>query len=147
MRLLSRQLGYKRLFHHFAISAAVLSTNNHRSFFAYSMSTHSTERSNGTITVAPRNEAAQSALVVICHGLGDSAEGFADVAEVCFLKLWLLYVVGFLTSSYSIITDASRENAICQVHLANGTHATSHNEHGNAHAFLVRYCRFGRTIQ
>jgi len=46
------------------------------------MSTHSTERSNGTITVAPRNEAAQSALIVICHGLGDSAEGFADVAEM-----------------------------------------------------------------
>lgn len=42
---------------------------------------HSTTRSGGTITVAPKNEATQSALVVICHGLGDSAEGFADVAE------------------------------------------------------------------
>lgn len=82
MRLPSRHLGYKSLFHRFAFSAAVLSN---RSVFAFSrnMSTHSTERSNGTITVAPRNEAAQSALVVICHGLGDSAEGFGDVAEVC----------------------------------------------------------------
>jgi lysophospholipase-2 len=44
--------------------------------------THITERDGaGTITVSPRNEADQSALVVICHGLGDTAEGFADVAE------------------------------------------------------------------
>jgi hypothetical protein len=42
-----------------------------------------TERSgDGTITVTPQNEADQSALMVICHGLGDTAEGFADVAEV-----------------------------------------------------------------
>lgn len=40
------------------------------------------ERSNGTITVSPQNEAQQSALIVIAHGLGDTAEGFADVAEV-----------------------------------------------------------------
>lgn len=33
------------------------------------------------ITVAPRDESKQSALVVISHGLGDTAEGFADVAE------------------------------------------------------------------
>eukprot|EP00522_Entomoneis_paludosa_P008893 CAMPEP_0172450766 /NCGR_PEP_ID=MMETSP1065-20121228/8991_1 /TAXON_ID=265537 /ORGANISM="Amphiprora paludosa, Strain CCMP125" /LENGTH=281 /DNA_ID=CAMNT_0013202587 /DNA_START=265 /DNA_END=1110 /DNA_ORIENTATION=- len=42
-----------------------------------------TERSNdGTIVVSPKNEADQSALVVISHGLGDTAEGFADVAEM-----------------------------------------------------------------
>ena len=41
-----------------------------------------TFRQDGTITVSPKNEADQSALVVISHGLGDSAEGFADVAEV-----------------------------------------------------------------
>jgi hypothetical protein len=41
------------------------------------------ERSDGTVTVSPQNEAQQSALVVIAHGLGDTAEGFADVAEVC----------------------------------------------------------------
>jgi len=73
------------LLHRLALSATVLSN---RSVFAFSsMSTHSTERSNGTITVAPRNEAAQSALVVICHGLGDSAEGFADVAEMLASKM------------------------------------------------------------
>ena len=45
-------------------------------------STHTTERDGtGTITVSPKNEAAQSGLVVIMHGLGDTAEGFADVAE------------------------------------------------------------------
>lgn len=41
-----------------------------------------TERSSGTITVSPKNEGDQSALVVISHGLGDTAEGFVDVAEV-----------------------------------------------------------------
>jgi predicted esterase len=46
----------------------------------------STERNgDGTITVSPKNEGDQSALVVICHGLGDTAEGFADVAEVSVL--------------------------------------------------------------
>lgn len=48
----------------------------------FSSMTHITERSGGTITVSPKNEADQSGLVVICHGLGDTAEGFADVAEV-----------------------------------------------------------------
>jgi lysophospholipase-2 len=44
--------------------------------------THVTERDgSGTITVSPKNEADQSGLLVICHGLGDTAEGFADVAE------------------------------------------------------------------
>lgn len=42
------------------------------------------ERNDGTITVSPDNEAHQSALIVISHGLGDTAEGFADVAEVRF---------------------------------------------------------------
>jgi alpha-beta hydrolase superfamily lysophospholipase len=41
-----------------------------------------TERNGGTITISPQNEADQSGLVVICHGLGDTSEGFADVAEV-----------------------------------------------------------------
>jgi type IV secretory pathway TrbF-like protein len=48
-----------------------------------SMAPFITERDGkGTITVSPKNEADQSGLVVICHGLGDSAEGFSDVAEV-----------------------------------------------------------------
>eukprot|EP00586_Coscinodiscus_wailesii_P022324 CAMPEP_0172509348 /NCGR_PEP_ID=MMETSP1066-20121228/219618_1 /TAXON_ID=671091 /ORGANISM="Coscinodiscus wailesii, Strain CCMP2513" /LENGTH=286 /DNA_ID=CAMNT_0013287785 /DNA_START=296 /DNA_END=1156 /DNA_ORIENTATION=+ len=40
-----------------------------------------TRESSGTIIIAPRDESKQSALVVICHGLGDTAEGFVDVAE------------------------------------------------------------------
>lgn len=36
---------------------------------------------DGTIVVSPKNEADQSGLVVIAHGLGDTAEGFVDVAE------------------------------------------------------------------
>jgi len=35
----------------------------------------------GTITITPKNEADQTALIVISHGLGDSSEGFADVAQ------------------------------------------------------------------
>ncbi len=59
-----------------------------------SMSTFVTERTgDGTITVSPKNEGDQSALVVIAHGLGDTAEGFADVAEVrtvtCDYILWM----------------------------------------------------------
>lgn len=37
---------------------------------------------DGTIIVTPTNESNQTATIVICHGLGDTAEGFADVAEV-----------------------------------------------------------------
>ena len=54
-----------------------------------------TERDGkGTITMTPKNEADQSALLIICHGLGDTSDGFDDVAEVrrqgelilCFFK-------------------------------------------------------------
>ena len=57
--------------------------------------THITERDGqGTITVSPRNEAKQSGLVVISHGLGDSAEGFADVAEQFAAKYpWLKIIL------------------------------------------------------
>jgi hypothetical protein len=52
-----------------------------------------TERDGaGTITMTPRNEADQSALLVICHGLGDTADGFDDVAEVSVAVVhWLQY--------------------------------------------------------
>jgi predicted dienelactone hydrolase len=64
----------------FLLAATVLSLV--RSSLAYQSMSYITERNGGTITVSPRNEADQSALVVISHGLGDTAEGFADVAEV-----------------------------------------------------------------
>ncbi|KAL7549483.1 hypothetical protein ACHAWF_012750 [Thalassiosira exigua] len=44
--------------------------------------THATLRSgDGTVTIAPRSESSQSATIILCHGLGDTAEGFVDVAE------------------------------------------------------------------
>jgi predicted esterase len=46
------------------------------------MTSSTLRNSDGTITVAPRKESIQSGLVVFCHGLGDTSEGFADVAEV-----------------------------------------------------------------
>ena len=70
---------------YFSLRRLVLSASVfiHHSRPYFAMSTYTTERSgSGTITVAPRNEASQSGLVVICHGLGDTAEGFVDVAEV-----------------------------------------------------------------
>ena len=72
-----------RLFRNVLLSTAtLLHCSRPSAVAAAAMSTHTTTRRDGTITVAPRNEATQSALMVICHGLGDSAEGFADVAEV-----------------------------------------------------------------
>jgi len=57
--------------------------------------TYLTERDgSGTITVSPRNEAEQSGLLVINHGLGDTAEGFADVAEQFASQLpWLKIIL------------------------------------------------------
>ena len=46
------------------------------------MASFTTLRQGDTVSVSPKNEAEQSGLVVICHGLGDTAEGFVDVAEV-----------------------------------------------------------------
>jgi hypothetical protein len=52
--------------------------------FSSAMASYTTQRDGGTVTIAPKNEGDQSALVVISHGLGDSAEGFVDVAQVGF---------------------------------------------------------------
>ena len=53
-----------------------------------------TERDGeGTITMTPKNEADQSALLVICHGLGDTADGFDDVAESLARKLPYMKIV------------------------------------------------------
>lgn len=35
------------------------------------------------IIISPTNEINQNALIIILHGLGDTAEGWVDVAEVC----------------------------------------------------------------
>jgi lysophospholipase-2 len=43
---------------------------------------HTERSSDGTITVLPQKEAEQSALLVFAHGLGDTSEGFANVAEM-----------------------------------------------------------------
>jgi len=43
--------------------------------------THITTHHDGTITVTPKNEADQSATVVICHGVGDTSKGLAFLAS------------------------------------------------------------------
>jgi hypothetical protein len=52
-------------------------------FHTSTMAFTTTRDTNGTITISPRNEADQTATIVLCHGLGDSAQGWEDVAEVC----------------------------------------------------------------
>jgi len=63
--------------------------------FAYnSMMSFTTQRDGkGTITVSPKRETDQSALLVISHGLGDTAEGFVDAAERLARKMPYLKIV------------------------------------------------------
>ena len=79
---MQRHIPFLLVFHLFLVCLLSLSVAFSE---AYSSSSYNKmappliERSgDGTITVSPANEADQSALVVICHGLGDSSEGFAD---------------------------------------------------------------------
>lgn len=58
------------------------------SSYSINMAPFVTTRENGVITVSPKTETNQNGLVVICHGLGDSAEGFVDVAEVSVRSLF-----------------------------------------------------------
>jgi hypothetical protein len=65
--------------------------------FSFAMASYTTLRDSGTVTVAPKNEGDQSALVVISHGLGDSAEGFVDVAEVGYPTTRFFFLLLLLT--------------------------------------------------
>jgi alpha-beta hydrolase superfamily lysophospholipase len=80
------QLSRAALCRSFVVAAFTLFPRSTTAYFS-TMSTTARDGS-GTITVSPKNEADQSGLVVICHGLGDTAEGFADVAEV--KSIWKL---------------------------------------------------------
>ena len=66
-----------------ALFVGALPSSHEASSFRRAMSTSTTtsRTSDGTITVSPRRETDQSALVVVCHGLGDTAEGFGDGVE------------------------------------------------------------------
>lgn len=79
-------------------SSTSANSNTNRQYQQRAMScsrTHFIERDgSGTITVSPRNEAEQSGLLVISHGLGDTSEGFADVAEQFASEMpWLKIVL------------------------------------------------------
>jgi hypothetical protein len=103
------------------------------------MSTFITERNDGTITVSPKNEASQSGLVVISHGLGDTAEGFSDVAEVC--SSMMLCVILAAMTCYSItfpsFTVFGKRIALFKIHFTDRSDTSRHDEYGHAHAFLV----------
>jgi len=64
------------------VQRSIIAISSWSSARAMSSSSHNTIRkADGVITVSPRDESKLSGLMVICHGLGDTAEGFVDVAE------------------------------------------------------------------
>ena len=117
------------------------------------MSNFITERDgSGTITISPKQEADQSALVVICHGLGDTAEGFSDVAEVraLFEKKTVAYIfcsigrhsnalcsVSLLFFFLLLFVAFGTTNALHEIYFTNGSNATGNHEYGDANAVLV----------
>ena len=45
---------------------------------------HAISRSDdGTVVISPTDETHHSATVVLCHGLGDTAEGWIEPTQVC----------------------------------------------------------------
>ena len=72
-----------------------------------------TVRNGGTITISPKKEETQSGLVVISHGLGDTAEGLVDVGEVRY------YVC-------VCICERERGLSICQTNTRIPTQHPSH---------------------
>lgn len=76
-------------------SIFLLSSNTSTHFTrAYStMSPYTITRSGTTITLQPKDSASQSGLLVISHGLGDSASGFEDVAQMIATQMPHLKIV------------------------------------------------------
>uniref|UniRef100_A0A7S3PYM6 Phospholipase/carboxylesterase/thioesterase domain-containing protein n=2 Tax=Chaetoceros debilis TaxID=122233 RepID=A0A7S3PYM6_9STRA len=70
---LSKSTGLKKGF------ASALSTSSYSRMSPPFSITRDSKSS--TVTLTPRDEAAQSGLVVLSHGLGDSSEGLLDLAE------------------------------------------------------------------
>ena len=113
-----------RLFSYCTAAATLVLSRGTR---AMSSKTHFTQRDGTTITVAPRNESKQSGLVVISHGLGDTAEGWTDAAEQFASQFpWLKIILPTaptqkvtmnmgmpMTSWYDIVGMDERSNENC----------------------------------
>lgn len=135
-----------------------------------------TLRNGGTITVSPKNEGDQSAMVVISHGLGDTAEGLADVAEVrgvwCAASMLhrrgvvdesglkerlidrsvVLYVaLDVFQPKYCLFCTfpavSGQGNAVRQIRAPDRSDPTRDHEHGHGNALVVRHYRSGRALQ
>ena len=121
--------------------------------FSYTMNFITERDAYGTITMTPKNEAEQSALLVICHGLGDTADGFDDVAEVRrvvwfdFKEIFIINVSLFCVFTTTTIKALGSQIALHEDYFANCSYPTSNHEHGNGHAILVRYQGIGCQIQ
>jgi hypothetical protein len=115
-----------------------------RAFNSYrAMSSSKTLRlGDGTIVVMPKSMPHNS-LVIISHGLGDTAEGFVDVAEVCVFQFVILswFALSPVCTRFSAIPALYSTNANNQVCSADCPYTPRDLEHGNVHARLVRYCR------
>mmetsp|Transcript_13449 Transcript_13449/g.28428 ORF Transcript_13449/g.28428 Transcript_13449/m.28428 type:complete len:310 (+) Transcript_13449:32-961(+) len=82
----------------------------------------------GVISITPKNEVDQSCTIVIIHGLGDSAEGFEDVAEHIASKIpYAKFILPtapmrkvtmnmgmFMPSWYDIVGLDKRSNEFCE---------------------------------
>ena len=137
----------------FFLVSIVAQTTTSRAF-SYTMNFITERDAYGTITMTPKNEAEQSALLVICHGLGDTADGFDDVAEVSsIILIWFelkeIFIIN--VSLFCVFTTTIKalgsQIALHENYFAHCTNPTSDHEHGNGHAILVRYQGIGCQIQ
>lgn len=88
-----------------------------------------TRQGDGTIVIAPDDHSSHSASVILCHGLGDTAEGWAEPAQYLANQLGLGHVKFILPTAptqpvtlnmgmampswYDIIGLDSRSNEVC----------------------------------
>mmetsp|Transcript_15221 Transcript_15221/g.32207 ORF Transcript_15221/g.32207 Transcript_15221/m.32207 type:complete len:300 (-) Transcript_15221:247-1146(-) len=61
--------------------ATVSSSSSSRLYATAATTTTTKRRGDGTIIIAPEDESRHSASVILCHGLGDTAEGWAPPAQ------------------------------------------------------------------
>mmetsp|Transcript_12294 Transcript_12294/g.23036 ORF Transcript_12294/g.23036 Transcript_12294/m.23036 type:complete len:353 (-) Transcript_12294:96-1154(-) len=76
-----------------AFSYSSSSQRNNMSSSSSSSTPFVVSHSGTTITVSPKNPTLQSGLLVISHGLGDTAQGFLDVAEMFALQMPHLKII------------------------------------------------------
>ena len=104
---------------------------------------------DGTIVISP-DKSAHSASVILCHGLGDTAEGWAEPAQVwlfCSVYFILCVQIRWWTVLTSLnITVFCQPITTCQIHSPYCSSSTCHIKHGNGNAFVVWYNWYDYTV-